>query len=380
MHLCVVSPGFPTSKTIDFVFVEQLCKAFSKQGNKITVIAPQSITKSIIRGVPIMNKKSIVNVLDGHDIILYRPYFFSFGNSKISRKITERSFNKSVQNSLRNIKQLPDVCYGHFWKAVYAIYPYAKKNKIPLIASSGEELVTFHNDYSINELKGFIKYIKGVISVSTKNKNENIEVGLTKKNKCKVILNAVDETLFQIKDKIELRKSLGFNERDFIVAFVGQFNERKGVLRLSNALSLIKDDSIKAIFMGSGIENPDYTGTIFKGTVSHDILPDYLNCADVFVLPTLNEGCSNAIIEAMACGLPIISSNLPFNTDLLNKSNSILVNPNDINEISTSIKFLKDNEKIRKEMALKAIETSKGLTISKRAENILKFINEKIKQ
>ena len=80
MHLCVVSPGFPTSKTIDFVFVEQLCKAFSKQGNKITVIAPQSITKSIIRGVPIMNKKSIVNVLDGHDIILYRPYFFSVYN------------------------------------------------------------------------------------------------------------------------------------------------------------------------------------------------------------------------------------------------------------------------------------------------------------
>jgi teichuronic acid biosynthesis glycosyltransferase TuaC len=380
MHLCVVSPGFPTSKTIDFVFVEQLCKAFSKQGNKITIIAPQSITKSIIRGIPVINKKSIIRVLDGNDIVLYRPYYFSFGNTKLSRKITERSFNKSIQNSLRKIKQLPDVCYGHFWKAVFPIYPFAKKNKIPLIASSGEELVTFHNDYSTNELKGFIKYIKGVISVSTKNKNENVQAGLTKENECSVILNAVDETLFYIKDKIELRKSLGFNERDFIVAFVGQFNDRKGVLRLSNALSLLKDDSIKAIFIGSGIENPDYSGTIFKGTVSHDILPDFLNCADVFVLPTLNEGCSNAIIEAMACGLPIISSNLPFNSDILNKVNSILVNPNNINEISTSIKFLKDNEKIRKEMALKAIDTSMGLTISKRAENILKFINDKVKQ
>ena len=58
MHICVVSPSYPTSKTIDFIFVDQLCRAFADKGEKITVIAPQSITKCLMRGIPICKKHS----------------------------------------------------------------------------------------------------------------------------------------------------------------------------------------------------------------------------------------------------------------------------------------------------------------------------------
>ena len=378
MNICIVSPGYPTLKTIDFIFVDQLCRAIAMKGNNVTIIAPQSLTKSVLRGIPIIKRHSSIPLSNGYKMSLYRPFYISFGNNKKMKKFNERFFNKSVERALSEIKVIPDVCYGHFWKAVYSIYPFAKRNDIPLIASSGEELITFHNDYLEEDLKGFISYVKGVISVSTKNKNEIIKAGLALEDSCKVISNAINSKLFYRKNKIELRKYFGYNEEDFIVAFVGQFTERKGVKRLSNALTLLNDDNIKVLFIGTGTETPSYNEFLIKGAVSHDLLPDYLNCADIFVLPTSNEGCSNAIIEAMACGLPIISSDLPFNYDILNKKNAILVDPYDITAIANAIKFLKVNEDKRNEMSSNAIKTSLELTLDKRAQKVLEYINTRI--
>ena len=99
------------------------------------------------------------------------------------------------------------------------------------------------------------------------------------------------------------------------------------------------------------------------------------NAADVFVLPTQAEGCCNAIIEAMACGLPIISSNLPFNWDVLNDTNSIMINPDNVQEIADSIRELKDNPARREKMKVAALETAATLTIGQRAQNIIQFID-----
>jgi len=379
MHFCVISPGYPTTKTIDFVFVDQLCRVLAEKGIKVTIIAPQSITKSIMRHIPIVRRCSIIPISNGNNITLYRPFFISLGNHKKLERVTERFFNKSVLRAFTKIEKSINICYGHHWRAVYSIYPLAKRYNIPLIASSGEESITLHMTYSLNELKDFINYVNGVICVSTKNKSEIIEAGLSSEGKCTVIPNAIDPTLFYKKDRAELCSRLGFNKNDFIVAFIGQFTERKGATRLANALTSLNDHSIKALFMGTGNETPQYNGIIFMGTVPHDLLPDYLNCADVFVLPTSNEGCSNAIIEAMACGLPIISSDLPFNYDILNESNSILINPYDISAIANAIKFLKKYPEIRQELSENAIKASLDLTLPKRAEKIIDYIHRLIR-
>src|SRR5699024_10638249 len=111
----------------------------------------------------------------------------------------------------------------------------------------------------------------------------------------------VDKNVFYKKDKKKCRHELGFSKNDYIVAFTGTFNDRKGSLRLSDALEDLND--VKSIFIGSGKDEPMNDNILFKGRLSHYDIATYLNAADVFVLPTIAEGCSNAIIEAMACGL-----------------------------------------------------------------------------
>ena len=111
--------------------------------------------------------------------------------------------------------------------------------------------------------------------------------------------------------------------------------------------------------------------------MEHNEIPVLLNAVDVFVLPTLAEGSCNAIVEAMACGLPVVSSDLPFNDDVLNSKNSIRINPLSIEEIRQAINILKD-EKKRDELAINALETAKELSIDMRARKILDFISKNI--
>lgn len=374
MHILVCSPSWPTSKTIDFVFVDQLCRAFADIGNEVTVIAPQSLTKCIVRHVPLAKRHYKFKTDKGNSINIYRPYILSLGNSKI--KLSFGTYEQAVRRAFGKIKDKPDVCYGHFWQCIFALYPLAKAVGLPLFGASGEEDVSFYVHKSEDYKKDVREYMGGVVSVSTKNQNECLELNVVDKDKSIVIPNAIDQTIFKTLDKAACRRELGLNPHDFIVAFVGQFMPRKGTLRLNEALKMIGDKDIKAIFIGSGLEDPDYEGIVHKGRVTHDDVPKWLNAADVFVLPTLNEGCCNAIIEAMACGLPIISSNMAFNWDVLNEENSIMVDPNNVAEIADAIITLKQDEKRRKKMMEAALKTAEGLSIEKRAQRIISFISQ----
>lgn len=381
MHICVISPDYPTSKTIDFVFVDQLCRALAARGETVTVIAPQTLTKCVVRHVPIAEKRTTISFMGGGCLTILRPKYFSVGTfGGILQRMTKDGYKNAVARASKTMKKKPDVMYGHFWQSVKAAYPIAKAYGIPLFASSGEERVFQERiAYSDAEIKEIGSYIKGSIHVSTSNRNQCLETGFKIADKSVVIPNSIDINTFYPRDKRISREKLAVNDTDFLVAFVGQWNRRKGTARLDVALKQINDPNIKAFFLGKGPEAPDYQGIVYKGIVAHDLLPEYLSAADVFVLPTQNEGCCNAIIEAMACGLPIISSNLPFNWDVLDASNSIMINPDDIEQIKNAIIQLKNDVDLRMDLSSGALRKAGSLTLDQRAEKIVSFIKSRIK-
>lgn len=368
MKITVITYDYPDVKRSVYTFVKALVDEWGKLGHQVTVISPFSITRtySLTRygELPCPSNIRIIR-----PIIVSLSYHIKIGNLSL----TDRIHSMTIKRTLQRQKEKPDVIYCHFWKEAMFAYDFAHRYNIPMVVASGESVIP--SFLSEEPYLSQCRSVSKVVCVSSKNKNESVEKGLTTVDKCFVVPNAIDNDLFNVSDQSQLKEQLGIKNTDFVVAFVGWFNERKGSKRVAAALEKLKTPEIKSIFIGSGTEEPVCKGILFKGSLPHQDIPKYLNCADVFVLPTLSEGCCNAIVEAMACGLPVISSDKEFNWDILDNTNAILVDPTDVDEIAKAIKSLYEDKDKRSEMRKTTLEKAADLTISNRAKRIIDIIN-----
>lgn len=383
-RICILSNDYPSKGRPVYVFVEQLVKALVDLGEEICVIAPQSVTKSLLRNIPVRPRKQEYITDEGKRYMVYRPYILTFGN--YSRRLYQlvNGINRwSIERYIKNFS--PGILYAHFWNNAIRIMDYAMKEQIPVFVACGEgdgAMEEMMKTLSVREKRILGHVVKGVISVSTKNKHKCLDYELISEQDIIVLPNAVNSRLFHpIRKNTGLRTELGVADDDFLVLFVGGFIRRKGSGILAKAVNNLGDPHIKVVFIGALMpgdeDDPQCEGVVFKGLVPHDKLPEYYACADVFVLPTQSEGCCNAIVEALAIGLPVISSNGSFNDDILNEDNSIRVDPTNVYEIASAIVTLRDNSLFRSKLKDGALRTAHGLTIERRAEKILQFIKKR---
>lgn len=376
-HICFIVPNYPTNEEPVYTFVRQLICSIADLGIKCSVIAPVSISNIFISNA----KKRKYHWKDitenGNSIDIYQPKMITFSNVRVfGSSVSSFIRQMTILRAFKKLKIKPDVLYGHFWGSGVIVGNLSERYNIPAFVATGESKINVHHKYSQRSIKKHLKKIKGVICVSTKNKEESLELELASKENMTIIPNAINNKLFFPMDKKQVRKKLGYCEDDFIIAFTGAFSHRKGILRLSEAVEDMKET--KVLYIGAGNLRPNKENALFIGRLPHKQISIYLNAADVFVLPTLAEGCCNAIIEAMACGLPIISSNCSFNDDILFPDNSIRVNSMDIVELREAILRLREDKKLRERMSKASLIHAESLRIEERASKILSFMNTQI--
>lgn len=377
MRILFSASSYPTNKYPFASFIGAMAEEFARRGHDVTVVAPQSITHSLLRNSPILPFYECISK-EGFQfpIKVFRPKVVTFGDGKFRGRLTLKSYQNRVSDFFNKQHRVFDAVYCHFWQSAFQVLPYVEKNKLPLVVTSGEDKIKIVEFLKKEEID-LLRYLTTqAIAVSSKNKNESINCGLVNEKNIRVIPNGPDLRKFYPLERNNCRAKLGICENDFIVAFVGRFIHRKGAIRVEQAILSLNNPSIKAIFIGSTMKDedkrqePQGDEIIFKGIVPHDDVPMYLSAADVYVLPTLAEGCSNSIVEAMACGLPIVSSNLPFNFDIIDSDNAILVDPIDLDRISEAIKRLKDDPELRNRLSNNSLSKSQELSFEKRVDRI----------
>lgn len=379
--LCLITNKYPNEFEPNvLVFVQQLVWEFADKGVECSVICPIpiNINPKYINLPYVSREKTSKN----NEIDIYRPKYIGFGQSDILNynpsKLTTNNFTSAVSRTIKKMDEKPSAVYGHFvTPAGIAAARIGIEFNIPSFMAYGEATFGTIEHFGVENTKKELSDLDGVVAVSTKNKNTLISAEIVEEDKIKVFPNGYRSDRFFPRNKIEAREKFNLPLDKFIVSFVGSYDNRKGINRLEEAVD--KLDNVYFISAGKGDLEPTSDKCLYSGSVDNEDLPYFYSASDAFVLPTLNEGCSNAIVEAMACGLPIVSSNLPFNFDILNESNALLVKPDNIIELSNAIELLKNNNEIKENMGKNSLVIAKNLGLDTRANNIIDFIDSNIK-
>lgn len=375
-HICFIVPGYPTNdKPYKFTFIDKLVSEVADQGIKCTVISPRGY---LFNNPP---KRWFKKTEKGNKIDIHcprYPFFFAKNIGKFNTGlITMKFFEKSVYHVLRKHNIKADCLYAHFiFPAGVSAAKIGMKMNIPTFFAYGESSPWGIEIVGPNRLFKVFEKVNGVIAVSNAKKNELLGFNIISENKIAVFPNAIDPNKFYPRNTEEIRKKYNLPLNLFIVGYTGRFNESKGVMRLVKSLK--DNQEIKLVLIGGGKLVPQADNILFQGQVPHDEVPLLLSACDAFVLPTLNEGCSNAIIEAMACGLPIISSDKEFNYDILSHDNAILIDPHNVQEINVAILKLKNNLKLRSKLSERSLLTADSLTLNKRVKNIISWMESRL--
>jgi L-malate glycosyltransferase len=303
-----------------------------------------------------------------------RIYYISIGKKNNLHFQTQKDLLFYSWNAFQIAKKLKKKNKYDFIHAFFGIpcgY-IALKLKIPYIVSLRGSDVPFYNrrfyfwdKFVFKRLsKKIWQQAKCVVANSSGLKQ--LAKKASPRQKVEVIYNGVDTQKF----KPNIDKGTSGTIK---LISVGRLIPRKGYKYLIEAVKGL--DNCELLLIGEGTEKERLQALArklrvkvrFLGRVSHQEVAYFLKSADIFVLPSLNEGMPNSLLEAMACGLPVIATDTGGSIELV-KGNGIVVPKADIAFLRSAIKKLLSDKNSLEKMGCKSRQLAEGMSWASASE------------
>ncbi|MCZ2808845.1 MAG: glycosyltransferase family 4 protein, partial [Candidatus Bathyarchaeota archaeon] len=242
----------------------------------------------------------------------------------------------------------------------------AKKYKKPFIVTQHNTFIDYQSILNIlehlNDLtvgKSVLKCANRIITVSKETMKYVLRLGADK-SKTSVIYNGVDTNYFHPVNKKESRKKLGLPKNRKIILSVRRLVYKNGLDTLIESIPLLTRDHPDLLFVVAGkgpsrklIENRVKELGIdanikLTGFVPDRLLPVYYDAADYFVIPSASgEGLPLVLLEAMACGLPVIATTVGGTPEIIkHMKNGVLVPPRNPEAMAETISKILSEERL----------------------------------
>lgn len=320
-----------------------LCRDLSRMGYYTTVL-------TCAKGNHRYEKRE-----EGYDVIHHKTFFSPLGNS----------FSPSIFRTLLKIKDDYDLIHAHchlFFSTIMASLV-RRIGSPPLIITthgimSASAPDWFNMLYMKTIGKWALKSADRIICYTQMEKEKLVDMLKIDSEKISVIPNGVNIDLFHPDPDTDKRSD---QSKAITILWVGRFVRGKGVEYIIQAAKkLVKEvPDLKILLVGDGpskekikslIEKFDLNkNVIIKENIANENMPKIYQKSDIFVLPSLNEGVPKTLLEAMACGKPVIISEFPHLAELI-KNAALTFPKGDVHALADKIMSLIRDKELAKEL------------------------------
>jgi N-acetyl-alpha-D-glucosaminyl L-malate synthase BshA len=275
-------------------------------------------------------------------------------------------FKKNAKKALENLleKEDIDIIHGHYlFPAGAAAVEVGKKHNIrTYVTAHGSDMFELYKTQPLmrSTIKKVLKDADGVFAVSNALRHEIVATGVVGiATKTKISWNSVDINRFSTKENDSFKKEFELEDKP-IVLFVGNLIKRKNVGSLLEAKKIARSDYYLVI-VGDGplskklkkkVDEENIRDVIFTG--SRDDVENIIPSCDVLVLPSFSESFGLVLIEALACGKPVIGSDVGGISEIINDNVGLLVNPNKVSSIAKAIDKIIEEDDLRLILSMNA--------------------------
>lgn len=359
---------------------------------------PLSIMEGGVREYIESMAKAVIRNLSATDVF----YIFHNNTQTYFESIEKKNVNEILLNSKNRI-----ICdfllFPYFVRKYHLDIVWFPKNVIPFFVKS-KTIVTIHDlayclpaynaypyidtKYMTNMIKRSCKRADTVISVSENTKKDIEAILGIRAGKIKTIHEAVSLEKFRvIRDNKQLERARNkYHLGEKIILFTGSISPRKNLVRLIEAFNTIADRiPHELIITGEkGWKNKTELSMIDRnhrvkkiGFVPDDEIAIVYNLADMYIYPSLYEGFGLPILEAQACGVPVIASNVTSIPEVGGGS-LCYMEPTSIQSIADAILKVDRDKRYRESLVQKGFENIKNYSWDKGARALLKVCRETV--